>query len=233
METLEQREAPHHQNGQQGGQRFPGYYGKLPQRGDFISSGLDSRFVKTWDDWISEGIDYSKQALGDQWLQAYLHAPIWHFYIARGVLDDNANTGLWFPSMDKVGRYFPFTFCCSIEEAPDNWIEHDNVSAFFKRLERIGMVALDEACAIEDVDDALAETPWPLQGRTSQRIKAGLLGESTNDPQGINGLNSLLLNIVRSDHPRLTLWWSQQEDGSNRYKVHDGMPNRESFLDFI
>ncbi|MDH5217675.1 MAG: type VI secretion system-associated protein TagF [Gammaproteobacteria bacterium] len=233
METLEQRKTVRHQNGQQGVQRVPGYYGKLPQRGDFISSGLESGFVRSWDNWISEGIDYSKQALGDQWLQRYLHAPIWRFYIAKGVLDDNANTGLWFSSMDKVGRYFPFTFCCSIEEAPDNWIEHDRVAAFFKRLERIGMVALDEACGIEDVDDALAETPWPLQGRATQRMSTGLLGESTGNPDDINELDKLLLNIVRNDHPQLTLWWSMQDDGMYRYKIYDGMPPRESFLDFI
>lgn len=233
METLEQREKARHQNRQQGEQRVPGYYGKLPQRGDFISSGLEPAFIASWDDWISEGIDYSKQTLGDQWLQRYLHAPIWHFYIAEGVLDENAHAGLWFSSMDKVGRYFPFTFSCSIEEAPDDWIEHAKVVAFFKRLERIGMVALDEACAIEDVDDALTETPWPLQGRVTKRIKAGLLGESTSNPDAVNELNKLLLNIVRNDHPRLTLWWSIQDDGINRYKIHDGMPPRESFLDFI
>lgn len=212
---------------------FPGYCGKLPQRGDFIRFGLSAEFANTWDEWISLGLEHTKRSLGDHWLQQYLHAPMWRFYLSSGLLGESAFIGLWFPSMDKVGRYFPFTFSCPIQEVKGKWMHDDEVSDFFSRLERIGMVALDEACDIEDVEEALDETQWPSHHLEPYIKIEGKLSERTTSFKANEGLNSLLFDIVRGDHPQLSFWWTIKENGETIHKIHDGMPDKESFIDFI
>jgi len=82
-----------------------GLFGKIPSRGDFLSSGLPVSFVNTAEVWIREGL--AKMRDRENWQAAYLSAPIWQFASARGVWDDSAWCGLIMPSVDSVGRYFP------------------------------------------------------------------------------------------------------------------------------
>ena len=87
-----------------------GFCGKLPARGDFVGSGLPRSFVETWHDWLQSVIAASRQRLGEGWVAAWLEAPIWRFALAPGVCGPDAVLGLWMPSVDRVGRYFPLTF---------------------------------------------------------------------------------------------------------------------------
>jgi type VI secretion system protein ImpM len=86
-----------------------GFYGKIPARGDFVRSGLPRDFVEPWDDWLRGGLAASRAALGEEWLPAWLEAPVWCFALAPGVCGAGAVIGLWLPSVDRVGRHFPLT----------------------------------------------------------------------------------------------------------------------------
>lgn len=85
------------------------FYGKLPARGDFITRSLPREFINQWDDWLQSGMNASRQALGDAWLDTYLTSPLWRFALPAGICGNTAWTGVLMPSMDKVGRYFPMT----------------------------------------------------------------------------------------------------------------------------
>src|SRR5690606_39018525 len=87
----------------------PGFYGKLPSRGDFVSRRLPQPFVATWDAWLQQGIAASQAALGQRWLDVYLTSPIWRFALAPQVCGGAAYIGVLVPSVDRVGRYFPLT----------------------------------------------------------------------------------------------------------------------------
>jgi len=86
-----------------------GFYGKLPGEGDFVTRRLPWEFTSAWDDWLQQGMQASRAALGEGWLNLYLSAPIWRFQLAPGVCGPLAWRGLFFASVDRVGRYFPLT----------------------------------------------------------------------------------------------------------------------------
>ena len=86
-----------------------GFYGKLPSEGDFVTRRLPWEFTSVWDDWLQQGMQASREALGERWLALYLSAPIWRFQVAPGVCGPIGWRGLFFASVDRVGRYFPLT----------------------------------------------------------------------------------------------------------------------------
>ncbi len=86
-----------------------GLFGKLPAHGDFIYRDLPPDFISVWDQWLQGYVGSSKEQLGDAWLDIYLTSPIWRFAFAEGVVDGNGWAGIFLPSVDRVGRYFPFS----------------------------------------------------------------------------------------------------------------------------
>jgi type VI secretion system protein ImpM len=94
-----------------------GFCGKIPARGDFVRSGLPRAFVEPWDAWLQAGLAASRAVLGDNWLPAWLEAPVWRFALAPGLCGPDAVLGLWLPSVDRVGRHFPLTFAALAPEA--------------------------------------------------------------------------------------------------------------------
>ena len=96
-------------------QHIPGFYGKLPILGDFLSRRLPAGFVQTWDTWLQEALSTSKQQLSAEWLESYLYSPIWRFILSAGACGPTAWAGILLPSVDKVNRCFPFTIAVSID----------------------------------------------------------------------------------------------------------------------
>jgi type VI secretion system protein ImpM len=88
-----------------------GLFGKIPSRGDFVRAGLPEDFVAPWDYWCREMMAASRAELGEDWLDAWLEAPIWRFLLPPGACGANAVLGVWLPGMDKVGRHFPLALC--------------------------------------------------------------------------------------------------------------------------
>ena len=95
-----------------------GFYGKLPSEGDFVTRRLPWEFTSVWDDWLQQGMQASRNALGAGWLELYLSAPIWRFQVAPGVCGPVGWRGLFFASVDRVGRYFPLTLAFADPGAP-------------------------------------------------------------------------------------------------------------------
>jgi type VI secretion system protein ImpM len=88
-----------------------GFFGKLPARGDFLRANLPEDFIAPLDAWCRECLTASRAGLGAQWQEAWMTAPIWHFLLPAGACGAQAVLGVWLPSMDKVGRHFPFLLC--------------------------------------------------------------------------------------------------------------------------
>jgi type VI secretion system protein ImpM len=88
-----------------------GFFGKLPARGDFVRANLPEDFVAPLDGWCRESLAASRQTLGDGWEEAWMSAPIWRFLLPQGVCGPYAVFGVWLPSVDKVGRHYPFMLC--------------------------------------------------------------------------------------------------------------------------
>lgn len=94
-----------------------GFFGKLPSRGDFLQRRVAAEFIDVWDPWLQECMHLSRQALQENWLNAYLTSPVWRFVLAEGVCGSGAFAGVMVPSVDRVGRYFPLTLVAQLDVA--------------------------------------------------------------------------------------------------------------------
>lgn len=96
-----------------------GYYGKLPFAGDFLRHGLSAAFVSGWDAWMQRTLLAARQTMGEaEWHRAYLCAPIWRFSIAPGLCGPLGAAGIMMPSLDRVGRRFPFCIAIATDLPP-------------------------------------------------------------------------------------------------------------------
>ncbi len=134
----------------------PGLYGKLPTHGDFIQRNLPSTFVKQWDVWLQHFVAGAKEKIGADWLDVYLTSPIWRFVLSHGVIDDGRWAGILMPSVDQVGRYFPFTIAVRL---PDNQNPLEFMSlqtSWYTVIEEIALRALNGELLLEDLVEELA-----------------------------------------------------------------------------
>ncbi|HET9018225.1 MAG TPA: type VI secretion system-associated protein TagF [Acetobacteraceae bacterium] len=146
-----------------------GLYGKLPARGDFVRLGLPGDFVTAWDDWLAHVIAASRDRVGAEWLPAFLEAPVWRFALAPGLAGAQAATGVWMPSVDRVGRYFPLTLAVTLPAVAPDWLD---------ACEAAGRAALEADAAPEDV---LRRLPPPAPG--GEAAATGSLWWSAGGPR--------------------------------------------------
>jgi len=116
-----------------------GFYGKLPARGDFVWLGLPRGFVDPWDAWWQRGISATREAAAD-WTAAWLEAPVWRFSLPPGLCGDGAALGLWLPSVDRAGRYFPLTIAAV---GDPGLLTDDAAGGFLAEAEQAGLDALE------------------------------------------------------------------------------------------
>ena len=128
-----------------------GYFGKLPSRGDFIRKDLPQDFVQSWDEWVQSLLLTGREELGEAWQNAYFSAPIWRFALAAGMCGPSRMVGVVMPSVDRVGRQFPFTIATVADDGPV-WSLYQSASACFASLEDAALTMLED-----DADPAALE----------------------------------------------------------------------------
>ena len=84
----------------------PGFFGKLPSHGDFVSRRLPTELLAGLEAWLDAGLQHSRDSLGDGWLQTYLSSPIWCFSASADCCGAQPFAGVLMPSLDRVGRYY-------------------------------------------------------------------------------------------------------------------------------
>jgi len=84
------------------------WYGKLPDRGDFVGRGLPARWRADWDEWLQRGLALAATTLDGGELRERLGSFAPWRYVA---LPASGETwcGIMVPSRDRVGRVFPLT----------------------------------------------------------------------------------------------------------------------------
>lgn len=163
-----------------------GCYGKIPARGDFIRFGLSRGFIEAWDAWLERMLADSRFALGEEWLPAWLEAPIWRFVLAPGIAGADAAIGLFMPSVDRVGRYFPLTLAVTLSAAePPDLIRAGG--GFLDAVERLGREAVGgdlapEALAVR-LATAVAEPPCEPGVAPELAPRAGALWWTAGAPR--------------------------------------------------
>lgn len=128
-----------------------GLYGKLPSYGDFVNRNLPAKFITTWDEWLQLFVSSSKEQIGERWLDIYLTSPIWRFALSAGVVDENNWAGIVLPSVDQVGRYYPFTIAIPLNNNI-NPLEFMSANGrWFAHVEELALQALDGQFSLEEL----------------------------------------------------------------------------------
>jgi type VI secretion system protein ImpM len=140
-----------------------GVYGKLPAHGDFIQRNLSPAFVRQWDPWLQHFVAGAKEKMGADWLDIYLTSPIWRFVLSQGVIDEGRWAGILMPSVDQVGRYFPFTIAVRLPEN-QNPLEFMSLqTSWFSAIEELGLRALNGEIELDDLAQELEGVPPGLE----------------------------------------------------------------------
>jgi type VI secretion system protein ImpM len=197
-----------------------GFFGKLPSHGDFIERRVPEHFRETWDAWLQRCIAESQRTLGTNWLDCYLTGPVWRFVLSDGVAGDSGFAGVLMPSVDRVGRYFPFTV---VVELPTNIspLQFAQLAdPWFVHVERLCTDALQEGdFDLATFDEELLATAARLGGLdrlTSDPVFPGTspqwrwpIRSAKEMPAGLGAL--LIAGAQRALRP-LTLWWTDGSD---------------------
>jgi len=220
-----------------------GVYGKLPAHGDFISRNLPSAFINNLDEWLQGFIASSKEQLTDDWLDIYLTGPIWRFVFSAGCADGNAWAGILVPSVDSVGRYFPFVIVHKL--LPDfNLVDVlSSQASWYNGLEEIAQEALQSEFDADTVMEKLQQHPLEILPPHYRKQNLNQdLAQEYYDPVGVSdnlallmdfeeqlpsSANAVLLDwLIAKQFPSYSLWHSK---GSDRvqpsFLVSPSLPN--------
>jgi type VI secretion system protein ImpM len=219
----------------------PGFYGKLPAKGDFVTRRLPRGFVDPWDRWLQAAIETSREQLGEGWLDAYLNGPLWRFVLPAGQCGELALTGVIMPSVDRVGRYFPLTVAAPLADGAVPTDIPSLAADWFELLEELALSALEEGFDFDAFDRAVEEAGPPPGGDgegdrgTPPPAPVGNLADGVRQAVGPDGdpwptYPHLLHAVLGAALGRYGLWWTA---GSGRLEgsllICPGLPPAERF----
>ena len=126
-----------------------GILGKLPSHGDFVRRRVPAELAEPLDAWLARAAAASREALGEGWLEAYLTAPVWRFALAAGCCGPAAAAGIWLPSVDRVGRYYPCLLVTALAARRRRRRCPGLRSAWYDRLEELALAVLGDQLSLE------------------------------------------------------------------------------------
>ncbi len=199
---------------------LPGWHGKLPALGDFVSRRLDPAFLELWDRWLSDGMLALREQLGAAWLEAYLASPSWRFLLMPGVLagasGDLAWAGVLMPSVDKVGRYFPFTI---VQPLDGHLVAPTQMPALWQWLETLDGLAAD---ALHD-DWDIERLELELACHLGPEASTDALPAADLDPAA--SIASEADALWRDDAAGVTYWYAHAQHSAPRWLRSRGLPD--------
>ncbi|WP_054312733.1 type VI secretion system-associated protein TagF [Mesorhizobium sp. 1M-11] len=128
----------------------PGFYGKMPATGDFVTRRLPGDFVRVWDRWLAQHI--VPLMASDTWP----HSTALRFL--AGPASFGVSTGIMLPSADRIGRQFPLSIIARLAEAPLEFVYAD---AWFEDIEDAAFAAQRGELTPDQLDAALTALPAP------------------------------------------------------------------------
>ncbi|WP_308160241.1 type VI secretion system-associated protein TagF [Arsukibacterium indicum] len=190
-----------------------GICGKVVSQGDFLAQGLDVAFVDSWNEWLQAVLAVSREQLAESWLETYLTSPVWHFALSAGVCSDKAMAGTLMPSVDQVGRHYPFTLAAELAVTPvQAWHEQD----WCGPLEQQALATLEEGFNLQHWLKTLADTPfaWPTSPRfsVSQSSNEAIRPAWTISASQPLDTIALLHQSYLQQFSRYCLWWTAGSD---------------------
>lgn len=190
-----------------------GLYGKLPAHGDFIYRNLPTSFINAWDSWLQGSVASTQEQLGEAWLDTYLTSPIWRFAFSEGVIDQHVWAGIVLPSVDRVGRYFPFSIV-TYSSAALNPLEVIAQTHWFETIESLALKALEGRIHIDELAEEINQHPLRqtliYAANSSQNNKLGTVIKFDFEEQSPNSVFPYLMNASLKENLSSYSVWSTQ-----------------------
>jgi len=207
----------------------PGYYGKLPVRGDFIGRRLGRSFVDAWDNWLQEAIYTSRAELGERWLDLYLGSPIWRFALSGGVCGPEGVAGVMIPSVDSVGRYFPLMVGGALGSDIDLETLVTQSDEWYGAIEARILSTLEPGFTLDLLEATLPTEPSCEASRSKGSEQ--LSPPNWYFPTGAgNQISPHGLERLRGMRPPASIWWTEgSEHVAPCCLVCAGLPSPRSF----
>ena len=188
---------------------LPGWFGKLPGMGDFAHRRLPEPFRAVWDQWLQRGMSRLRDRA--DWTERYLEAPIWCFALGRQVAGDRAWIGVLMPSVDGVGRYFPFAIAVELEADSPGTLRGEALAAALR------WWAHATQAALEGLDGDLDALRFDA---VLQRLFAAAAAASVRE----NTVESLMLPVAGA-----SLWLGDPAAEQGVRMLSTGLPRDEQF----
>ncbi len=222
--------------------RATGYYGKIPTYGDFLRHNLARTFIETWDDWLQSAISVSKKQLGEDWLDAYLTCPIYRFVLSSGICGNESHIGIMMPSVDQVGRYYPFMLGATLDEAANPFHLLQQHNTWFEQAQALALSTLEDDFEHDTLNHSVSALDVMLnqkhiahetiQGAIEGIIQgdALLMRESLQISTELDTLYPTLFhNTLREMCHAYSLWWTAGSDKIDpSFLISQGLPPVES-----
>jgi type VI secretion system protein ImpM len=214
----------------------PGFVGKIPSQGDFISRRLPWDFIECWDNWLQSGVASARDSLGAAWLDTYLVAPVWRFLITPGACGNHGWLGLWFPSVDRVGRHFPFTVTVPIPAHQAHPGLLFSQEAWLAQIEAAALQALDPRVSLEQLDMSLARLPLVLPDSRTPPSNSPVATRVYTLPEGLHAdaLARIIPAVASSPKQPVSYWHTWGSDQVEAcYYVSERLPDSNRFAAYL
>ena len=138
---------------------LPGFYGKMPATGDFVTRRLTGDFVRAWDRWLAQHI---VPLLGRE---AWPQETALRFLAGPGSF--GASAGILLQSADRIGRRFPLSVVARLAGAPLKLAYCDD---WFNGIESAAFAAQRGELTPDELDAALTVLPVPQVEQDGETI---------------------------------------------------------------
>jgi type VI secretion system protein ImpM len=217
-----------------------GFYGKLPALGDFVHRRLSRDLIEAIDAWLQQALAQSRNAMDDAWLNAYLISPLWCFALQKGVVSEEAWLGVMMPSVDRVGRYFPFLILQPLPDETNVMQAAQLNSQWFEQAQTLALAGLDDSAfdldafdqQVADLSDVLHVEAVPrLASEGKDFGSAWRIGFSSSwERVSVDIANQLMLSRLGS----YSVWWTEGSEAvSESFLVCDGLPQAHSYVSML
>lgn len=177
-----------------------GAFGKLPAHGDFLALHLADDLRSSFDDLLSAGLAAFRQRRGEAWLEVYLTSPLWHFALGPGVLTARTVVGVMIPSVDAVGRYFPFAILTALPHPTPPLRLKLEAAAWFAAAGELALGILEDRLTPGDLGPALADLGPPrLDPVQPPLLPVVLEGDAVDRLPGL---------LAHAAEPQIGLFWT-------------------------
>lgn len=216
-----------------------GVFGKIPANADFVHRDLPQSFVTPWDQWLSEALTASRQALGDAWMPTYLKSPPWRFALDAGLAGPSSWMGVLLSSIDHVRRCYPLTLAVALPgTAAIGRLRLD----FDPLLDRLEEIALALVAGERPLEEAVANL-GPIAREIDQKARSSPVLLRWSDARAIVCVDPPrappISAMMSDDWPRAldkgaSCWWHRGwgDRGAARV-VAEGLPPPGGFVAFL